>query len=161
LTSLEWKVLKSNKDFLECAFKCTNIASGKNYATLSMQPLIWELLEKMCTGTINGSTQTGFTTPAVKMVASAMLEKLLKYYDNSKSQLNRVALFLDPRFSNSTPDMLRGRRTAPRTHPNRARVWRECGKVPNFTIRCVLLFLSTRLNTTLKHIIILNYSNNY
>jgi hypothetical protein len=104
LITLEWKVLKSNKDFLECAFKCTNIASGKKYATLSMQPLIWELLEKMCTDTINGSTQTGFTTPAVKMAASAMLEKLLKYYDNAKSQLNRVALFLDPRSSNSTPD---------------------------------------------------------
>jgi hAT family C-terminal dimerisation region len=58
----------------------------------------------MCTDTINGSTQTGFTTPAVKMAASAMLEKLLKYYDNAKSQLNRVALFLDPRSSNSTPD---------------------------------------------------------
>jgi hypothetical protein len=77
LNSLEWKVLKSNKDVLECAFKCTNIASGKNYATLSMQPFIWELLENICRDAINGSTQTGFTTPAVKMAASAMLEKLL------------------------------------------------------------------------------------
>ena len=57
--------------------------------------------------------------------------------------------------------MLGGGRTAPRPHPNPARARRKCGKVSNFTIRCVLLMLNTRLNTTLTNIIILNYSKNY
>ena len=57
--------------------------------------------------------------------------------------------------------MLGGGRTAPRPHPNPARARRKCGKVSNFTIRCVLLMLNTRLNTTLTNIIILKYSKNY
>jgi hypothetical protein len=43
--------------------------------------------------------------------------------------------------------MLGGGRTAPRPQPNPACARRKRGKVSNFTIRCVLLLLSTRLNT--------------
>jgi hypothetical protein len=57
--------------------------------------------------------------------------------------------------------VLDGGRTRPRPHPNPARARRKCEKVSNFTIRCVLLMLSLRLNPTWKHTIILNYANTY
>jgi hypothetical protein len=82
LSDIDWRVLKSSKDFLESAYNCTKAASGRNYATLAMQPLIYTHLKNLCLSTISGATSTGFTTPTVKIAAAAMLEKLEKYCGN-------------------------------------------------------------------------------
>ena len=99
-----WRVLKSNKDFLEQAYQCTVAASGSSYATLSMQPRIFRLLRKLCEKTQDGSVSTGFTTPCVKKAASDMQDKSLKYEKFMCSMTNRIALILDPRTSNNTDD---------------------------------------------------------
>lgn len=101
LSDIDWRVLKSSKDFLEAAYNCTKAASGRNYATLAMQPLIYTHLKNLCLSTISGATSTGFTTPTVKIAAASMLEKLEKYCDNLTSETANIALFLDPRGSSA------------------------------------------------------------
>jgi nucleoside-triphosphatase THEP1 len=101
LSDDDWRVLKSSKDFLEAAYKCTNAASGQNYATLAMQPLIYSHLNKLCDWTIAGNTATGFTTPAVQNAAKKMSAKLAKYGSNPTNSTAMIALFLDPRRSSS------------------------------------------------------------
>ena len=59
LTSFDWRVLKSMRDFLQPAYALTTAASGQRYTTLSMQPLIYESLTKHILATINGTLSTG------------------------------------------------------------------------------------------------------
>lgn len=51
LSAIEWDELKDVKDFLQPAFSMTESASGR-YATLSMQPLIYDQLREHCLDTI-------------------------------------------------------------------------------------------------------------
>lgn len=97
---MDWRALKCSKDFLHPAYQCTNAASGQRYATLGMQPLIYSHLKMLCETTIAGTTTaTGFTTPAVKSAAEAMLLKLETYEQHMNSGTAQIALFLDPRRS--------------------------------------------------------------
>jgi hypothetical protein len=101
LSEMDWRVLKSSKDFLESAYLCTKAASGQTYVTLAMQPLIYRHLRCLCESTIAGTTATGFTTPTVKAAAEAMLTKLQKYRENLNNNTANIALFLDPRRTSS------------------------------------------------------------
>ncbi|CEP01298.1 hypothetical protein PBRA_001904 [Plasmodiophora brassicae] len=101
---LTWRVLKSCKDFLEDAYNFTKAASGSAYATISMQPLIFKHMRHLCERTAAGRSPCGFTTPAVKRAATAMLTKLTKYEPYMCSKLNLLALLLDPRTSNACDD---------------------------------------------------------
>ncbi|CEP02542.1 hypothetical protein PBRA_009126 [Plasmodiophora brassicae] len=101
---LTWRVLKSCKDFREDAYNCTKAASGSAYATISMQSLIYKHMKHLCERTAAGRSPCGFTTPAVKRAATAMLTKLTKYEPYMCSKLNLLALLLDPRTSNACDD---------------------------------------------------------
>ena len=98
---MDWRVIKSSVDFLLLAYKLTTAASGRTYATIGLQPLIFGHLQNLCKNTIAGTTSTGFTTPKVKQAARALLNKLTKYEGSLTSRLAQVALFLDPRQSSS------------------------------------------------------------
>jgi hypothetical protein len=105
LTSLEWRQIKSVKDFLEPAFDLTTTVSGSKYATLAMQPLIFESLESHCQDTISGRLSTGLLTPVAKQAAQAMLNKLDKYRGNLNSSLAKLAVVLDPATPNLASDV--------------------------------------------------------
>jgi hypothetical protein len=104
ITDIEWRVLKSSMHFLSDAHDCTKMASGSSYATISMQPLIFNRLLKLCDATISGTVTTGFTTPVVQKAAAALKSKLLTYEAYMCSENNMIALVLDPRSGNSTVD---------------------------------------------------------
>ncbi|BBN16625.1 hypothetical protein Mp_7g07950 [Marchantia polymorpha subsp. ruderalis] len=72
LSDMDWRVLKSCKDFLQSAYHCTVAASGRDYISLSLQPLIYKHLLTLCEKTRSGQLDTRFTTPIVKQAATAM-----------------------------------------------------------------------------------------
>ncbi|PTQ26406.1 hypothetical protein MARPO_1944s0001, partial [Marchantia polymorpha] len=63
LSDMDWRVLKSCKDFLQSAYHCTVAASGRDYISLSLQPLIYKHLLTLCEKTRSGQLDTRFTTP--------------------------------------------------------------------------------------------------
>eukprot|EP00474_Spongospora_subterranea_P004960 CRZ05418.1 hypothetical protein [Spongospora subterranea] len=93
LSDMDWRILKSCKDFLSSAYQCTKAASGQNFVTLAMQPLIYSHLKSLCESTISGTTTTGFTTPKVKAAAEAMLIKVDKYHGTLINNTASIALF--------------------------------------------------------------------
>jgi hypothetical protein len=104
ITDIEWRVLKSSMHFLSDAQDCTKMASASSYATISMQPLIFKRLLKLCDATISGTVTTGFTTPVVQKAAAALKSKLLTYEAYMCSENNMIALVLDPRSGNFPVD---------------------------------------------------------
>ncbi|BBN03751.1 hypothetical protein Mp_2g26060 [Marchantia polymorpha subsp. ruderalis] len=106
LSDMDWRVLKSCKDFLQSAYHCTVAASGRDYISLSLQPLIYKHLLTLCEKTRSGQLDTGFTTPIVKQAATAMELKLLKYSANLNCQASKMALLLDPRSSNASSETM-------------------------------------------------------
>ncbi|BBM98871.1 hypothetical protein Mp_1g16840 [Marchantia polymorpha subsp. ruderalis] len=70
---------------------------GRDYISLSLQPLIYKHLLTLCEKTRSGQLDIGFTTPIVKQAATAMELKLLKYSANLNCQASKMALLLDPR----------------------------------------------------------------
>ena len=81
---------QDSKGLLQPAYGLTSFASSSNYATLGMQPLIYESLENHCIETISGNGLTRFTTALAKQAAEAMLQKLNKYKDIMNSPLART-----------------------------------------------------------------------
>ncbi|PTQ29221.1 hypothetical protein MARPO_0146s0037 [Marchantia polymorpha] len=69
---LDWRVLKSCKDFLQSAYHCTVAASVRDYISLSLKPLIYKHLLTLCEKTRSKQLDTGFTTLIVKQAAIAM-----------------------------------------------------------------------------------------
>ncbi|BBN20791.1 hypothetical protein Mp_zg01480 [Marchantia polymorpha subsp. ruderalis] len=106
LSDMDWRVLKSCKDFLQSAYHCTVAASGRDYISLSLQPLIYKHLLTLCEKTRSGQLDTGFTTPIIKQAATAMELKLLKYSANLNCQASKMALLLDPRSSNASSETM-------------------------------------------------------
>ncbi|PTQ43663.1 hypothetical protein MARPO_0023s0007, partial [Marchantia polymorpha] len=92
LSDMDWRVLKSCKDFLQSVYHCT--------------PLIYKHLLTLCEETRSGQLDTGFTTPIVKQAATAMELKLLKYSANLNCQASKMALLLDPRSSNASSETM-------------------------------------------------------
>lgn len=105
LTQFEWRQIKSIKDFLQRAFELTTMVSGTQYATLGLQPFIFESLESFCNDTINGTLETGFTTLFSKQAAQAMLSKFDKNKDNMNSEIKKLAVVLDPATLNVDSDI--------------------------------------------------------
>jgi hypothetical protein len=102
LSDGNWRELKSVIDFLEVVAKYTSAASGQSYATLSMQSLIYDSLVSHCNDTINGISQSGFTTLACKTAAKCVLEKIRNYESYLYSPLTRLAQILDPKIGNGS-----------------------------------------------------------
>ena len=96
LSQTEWREVKAVIDFLRPPSELTSTASGSTYVSLSIQPLIYESLKAHCLSTISGTLESGFTVPAAKRAAEAMLAKLEKYKDNLNSPLCLLAAGLDP-----------------------------------------------------------------
>lgn len=104
------------RDFLKPAYELTTAASGQRYTTLSMQPLIYETLNKHILTTINASTSTGeiffcesflliqtspgFTCPVAQEAALKLQSKLSKYYSCMFNPLCELATALDPSIGN-------------------------------------------------------------
>ncbi|OAE35332.1 hypothetical protein AXG93_4491s1120 [Marchantia polymorpha subsp. ruderalis] len=106
LTALQWRQVKSVKDFLQQAYELTTTASGSKYATIGLLPLIFESLESHSKYTMTGNLSTGFTTPLAKIAAEAMLNKLNKYKNSLNSQLAKLAVILDPATPNHLDDLI-------------------------------------------------------
>jgi hypothetical protein len=102
LYDINGRELKSFIDILEVMAKYTSAESGQTYASLSMQPLIYDSLVSHCNGTIHGTTQSGFKTLAFKAAAKCVLEKIRKYESYLCSPLTRLAEILDPRIGNGS-----------------------------------------------------------
>jgi hypothetical protein len=79
LNDENWRELKSVVDVLEVMLKYTSAASGQTYATLSMQPMIYDSMVSHCNDIINGTTQSGFKTLACKAAVKCVLEKIREY----------------------------------------------------------------------------------
>jgi hypothetical protein len=102
LSDLYWRELKSVTDFLEVVEKYTTASSGQSYATLSMQPLIYDSLVSHCRDTIDGRARTGFTTLACQNAAQSVLDKVKKYESYLCSPLTRLGQILDPGIGNGS-----------------------------------------------------------
>ncbi|OAE33137.1 hypothetical protein AXG93_4773s1100 [Marchantia polymorpha subsp. ruderalis] len=96
LSQTDWREIKAVVNFLRPASELTTTASGSSYVTLSIQPLIYESLKTHCLSTISDTLEYGFTVPAAKRAAEAMLSKLEKYKENMNSPLCLLASDLDP-----------------------------------------------------------------
>lgn len=96
LSQMDWREIKAVVDFLRPASELTTTASGSSYVTLSIQPLIYESLKTHYLSTISGTLESGFTVPAAKRAAEAMLSKSEKYKENMNSPLCLLASGLDP-----------------------------------------------------------------
>lgn len=94
LTELEWRQVKSVKDFLQPVYEMKTMVCGSKYPTLGIHPLIFESLESHCVDTIIGNLATGFKTPMSKQADQAMLNKLKKYKEHLNSPLAKLAVLL-------------------------------------------------------------------
>jgi hypothetical protein len=105
LDDVQWGVLQACKDFLVAAYQYTVSASGRNYVSLSLQPLIYIRLIELCDKTEHGNLASRFTTSVVRKAAQDMRSKLEKYSSNMNSMQAKIALLLDPRTGNSSRGM--------------------------------------------------------
>lgn len=99
LSALERQQVKSVKVFLQLAFSLTTKASGSNYATLGMQPMIFGILECHCNHTTSGDLVIGITTSLEKKAAHAMRIQLKKYKNSMKSPVAKLDAVFDPEIS--------------------------------------------------------------
>lgn len=97
LSNEEWEMMEAFKNFFSLAKEYTTVASAKTYPTISVQPLIYDNLVLHCQVTINDPSLDFLP---LRQAANLMLEKLDKYQSFLKSDLAKIALFLDPRESN-------------------------------------------------------------
>lgn len=96
ITNDEWEKMNLISTFLNKAYELTTIASGKEYPTISIQPLIYTSLVQHCNYTITENKNDNLT-----LAAKAMLEKIEKYKEDLNSNVAKIALVLDPRSSSS------------------------------------------------------------
>lgn len=99
----DWKDLKSIADFLELAFDLTVDASGREYSTISYQPIIYDLLINHCQKASAGLIASIKPTAQVKKAAEALITKLQKYRPQLCGMIPCIALALDPRMGSTYP----------------------------------------------------------
>lgn len=102
----QWEEMKSLANFLEIAFKFTKCASGQHYATISIQPLVYDLLIDHCDKAISGTLNSVESTTQIIEAAKSMKLKIMKYETNLCGFLPRLGLTLDPRVSSNHPRSL-------------------------------------------------------
>jgi hypothetical protein len=103
LSSKEWEDMNDVADFLEIAFKSTEAASGSKYLTISLQPIIFNILINHCEQAISGIDliEETETVPEIVSGAEKLKKKLMKYKKNLLGFLPSVALALDPRMGST------------------------------------------------------------
>lgn len=93
----DWNCAENVVKFLEIAFELTVAASGKDYVTISLQPIIYKLLKNHCDSAIAGTAQKFVATENVKKAAKSFLKKLEKYKPNLCGKFANIGMALDPR----------------------------------------------------------------
>jgi hypothetical protein len=104
LTTAELRELNAEKEVLQPAYELTTQASGQ-YATLSMEPLIFESLIKHCDEFIRQSMTTKIEVLVAAEAAEVMKAKLKKYECYLTCELSRLALALDPAIPNTSTEV--------------------------------------------------------
>jgi hypothetical protein len=101
LSATEWEAMYSIASFLEIAFNATEAASGCDYLTLSLQPIIFNILLNHCLKAETGKLKAVSTVPEIVEAAGKLKVKLQKYEKKLCGFLPCVALALDPRIGST------------------------------------------------------------
>jgi hypothetical protein len=101
LSSSDWESMHSIATFLEMAFQATESASGSNYLTISLQPIIFNNLINHCEMAENGGIESIQTIPDIVTAAEKLKTKLKKYEKEICGFLPSIALALDPRMGST------------------------------------------------------------
>lgn len=102
LNDEEWKTIEYVCSFLQNAFSYTRIASGWNYVTLSLLPMIHDALKDQCLKAITNHAESSIPHSIAKSAMKDMLLKLTKYKFVLWSSLATFAQTLDSRISNAS-----------------------------------------------------------
>jgi len=98
ISSEVWEKINCYVTFLEVAKQFTEMASGSNYVTGSLSPIIYDMLKNHCEDTISKTNDPGFI-----FAINAMLIKLQKYEFTLCGYLPKLALVIDPRIPSNNP----------------------------------------------------------